>query len=71
MPVQKFHSFEAAADALWADPHDPRHWAAIRQVWALADRLSPQRFPSGVFKHRSIEDANRQMDAWLGLAEPR
>ncbi len=39
MPLQKFRTLEEAQDALWSDPHDPRHWAAVAQVWALAARI--------------------------------
>jgi hypothetical protein len=69
MPLQKFRSLEEAQDALWSEPSDPKHWAAVAQVWALAASIDRRRFPPGVYKHRSIEDANRQMDEWLELTE--
>jgi hypothetical protein len=47
----------------------PRRIAA---VWRLAARLAPQRFPPGVYRHRSIEEANRQAEEWEATAsKPR
>ena len=39
-------------------------WKAIATDWELSERLCPPRLPPGVFKHRTIEDANRQTEAW-------
>lgn len=36
----------------------------IRHVWELTDHIHPLRFPSGVFKHRSIEDAEALREQW-------
>ncbi|MBP7867822.1 MAG: hypothetical protein KA419_17975 [Acidobacteria bacterium] len=37
---------------------------AIRQVWGFAELTGPQRFPPGVHRHRTIEDAQRLRDQW-------
>lgn len=70
MPVRKLRSLEEAEDAVWRDPGDPRLWEVIRGVWGLSSRVFPRRFPPGVHRHRSIEDANRQREAWEIAAKP-
>ena len=64
MPVRKYRSLEAAEESLWRDPDEPGLLAAIRRVWAFSMRLAPRRFPPGVYKYRSIEDANQQREEW-------
>jgi len=64
MPVQRFRSFEEAREALWGDPGDPEYLRQISWLWAFADRLYPRRFPRGVYRYTSIEEANRQREAW-------
>ena len=64
MPVTKFRTFDEAEAALWRDARDPDLPAAIDKAWAFSRQLCPVRFPSGVFKHRTIEDAERQREAW-------
>jgi hypothetical protein len=49
---------------VWLPRGDPRLWPTIKAVWELSERLCPPRFPPGVYKHRSIEDAQRQRDLW-------
>jgi hypothetical protein len=63
MPVRKFRSLEDMEDSLWREP-GPELWRAIASVWRFADRTCPKRFPPGVYRHRSIEDAQRQREAW-------
>lgn len=46
------------------EPGTPRLYEVIRHVWGLADIVCPQRFPSGVFNHRSIEDAQVLCQEW-------
>jgi hypothetical protein len=38
--------------------------AATRYVWGLSERVCPQRFPPGVYKHRSIDDAEALRKTW-------
>ena len=64
MPVQRFRSFEEAREALWGDPGDPEYLRQISWLWAFADRLYPRRFPRGVYRYTSIEEANRHREAW-------
>jgi hypothetical protein len=40
------------------------HREVIRHVWGLSDRICPLRFPEGVFKHRTIEAAERLREQW-------
>lgn len=64
MPVKKFRSLEEMEESLWHEPGDPALWRAIRRVWGFAARTCPRRFPPGVYKHRSIEEAQRQREIW-------
>lgn len=64
MPIRKFRSVEEMPPAPSFEPGDPRLWAHIRALFAAARRLAPVRRVPGVFKHRSIEELNRQTEAW-------
>jgi hypothetical protein len=64
MPIRKLQKLPDVDESVWLSPDDPRLWRTIKAVWALSARLCPPRFPSGVYKHRTIEDANRQTEAW-------
>lgn len=71
MPVIKFTSVEQAERTTWLAPTDPRLWSMIDACWRLAATLAPPAFPPGVYKHRSIEDANRQTARWQSEAMDR
>jgi hypothetical protein len=64
MPVRKFRSVEEMEDSTWREAGDPRLWRAIASVWSFAARTCPKRFPPGVYRHRTIEEAQRQRDVW-------
>jgi hypothetical protein len=64
MPVKKFRDLQAMEDSLWREPGDPALWRAIARVWSFAARTVPRHFPPGVYKHRSIEEAERLREAW-------
>jgi hypothetical protein len=63
MPVRKFRSIEEMGDH-WYERGDPALVQAIRGVWNFAARTIQPHFPPGVYKHRTIEDANVQNDRW-------
>lgn len=58
MPVQKFHSIEEmnqAAVPADGEPHFERFLRHCARYWAIA----PKRYPRGVFKFRTIEEAQK------------
>lgn len=65
MPVQRFKDLDEMRRAQRLSPTDPRLPAVIRMVWQLswtmAGRFIP---PRGVFKFRTIEEANAHRKAW-------
>jgi hypothetical protein len=64
MPVRRLHSLREAEDDIWRDTSDPRFWSSLASWWALSDRLFPWKLRPGLYKHRSIEDLNRQRESW-------
>jgi hypothetical protein len=71
MPIRKLRSLPEHDDSLWIDPADPRLIPTIVAVWERSRKLCPPRFPPGVYKHASIEDANRLTERWEGEAIER
>jgi len=71
MPVIKFRSLEAAREALWFHPEDPKLLVTLQWVWSLASRFAPLRLSPGVHKYRSIEEAGQDRDAKRSFGSPR
>lgn len=68
MPVQKFRTFEDAERALWTLPFGAEGPQRIRRLWHRAAVLSNRRYPTGVRKYLTLEDAEADRERWL--AEP-
>lgn len=64
MPLRKFRDPSEMEHSVWCSPGEPRLLRRMAYVWGLAQRLAPQHFPPGALKHRTIEDLNRQTEAW-------
>jgi hypothetical protein len=64
MPVRKYRDISEMEDNTWHEPGSPEHFRAMRNTWAFAQRTLGYRFPPGVYKHRSIEEAQRQREIW-------
>lgn len=64
MPVRKFRDVSEMGDNTWRRPGDPNLFRAIRACWSFGARQLRPRFPAGVYKHRSIEDAERLRETW-------
>lgn len=59
MTIYKFNSFEEAERALWDfNPHT-EFYRRVAGLYEIAFRISPPQCKHGIFKFRSIEDANR------------
>lgn len=64
MPVRKFRDVSEMEGNTWLEPGDPRLFEAIRATWKLAAEMTRPRFPPGVYKHRSIEEAEALRQEW-------
>lgn len=64
MSVYKYRSFEKAKRALWNFHPDINYFEQVAELWNLADKICPIIYPQGIFKYRSIEEANKQRKEW-------
>lgn len=64
MPIRKFRGPEGMEDSLWYEPGSPELARAIRRVWDFARRTCPRKFPPGVYRHRTIEEAQALREQW-------
>lgn len=64
MPIYKYRTFEEAEKALWNFNPDEAYFKRVAELWDFADKLCPIRYPQGVFKFKSIEEANKQRAEW-------
>jgi len=63
MPVRRFRDVSEMEDTLWRE-RGPALFDAIRRAWEFAAKTVELRFPPGVYKHRTIEEANAQTERW-------
>jgi hypothetical protein len=63
MPVKKFRDVSEMEATLWRE-RGPDLLDAIRRVWDFAARTVELRFPPGVYRHRTIDEANAQTERW-------
>jgi hypothetical protein len=63
MPIKKFRDVSEMQEAAY-EPGSQQLYEVIRYVWGLSDRICPLKFPAGVFKYRSIEDAEALRETW-------
>jgi hypothetical protein len=71
VPIRKLAHLPEHDDSVWLDPNDPTLIPTIVAVWERSRRLSPPCFPPGVYKHASIEAANRMTERWERAAVER
>jgi hypothetical protein len=64
MPVRKFRHVAEMERGVWYDRGDPRRFEAIRAAWELARRTLKPEFPPGVYRFRSVEDAEEHREQW-------
>jgi hypothetical protein len=62
MPVQKFKTFEEAEKALWNFKPDDAYLARVAELWDFANKLNPISYPKGIFKFKTIEEANKHRE---------
>lgn len=64
MPIRKYREVREMEGNTRLQPGSPELFKAIRAIWDLADRTTRPRFPPGVYKHRSIEEAQALRHEW-------
>ena len=64
MPLGKHRSIEDMPSPTWRKPLDPDNLRQACELSALAARLHPRRFPAGLYKYRSIEEASAARHRW-------
>jgi hypothetical protein len=57
MPVQKFRSIEDMPPVYWCNSGKEECLRRIAKLWARSSAFSARIYPRGVFKFRSIEEA--------------
>ncbi|MBN2091163.1 hypothetical protein JW964_16240 [candidate division KSB1 bacterium] len=62
MPVFKYKTFEEAERALWNFKPDEAYFKRVAELWDFANQLNPIRYPRGIFKFKTIEEANRHRE---------
>ena len=62
MPVQKFKTFEEAERALLNFQPDEAYFARVAELWEFANELDPISYPRGIFKFKTIEEANKHRE---------
>jgi hypothetical protein len=63
--IQKFRTFEEAEKALFCFKPDEAYYERVARLWNFVDLLSPRQYARGIFRYRSIEEANEQADEWM------
>jgi len=59
MSIEKFKTFEAARRALWCFEPDAEYYRKLTDHWIFARKLYKKNCPRGIFKYRSISEADR------------
>lgn len=62
MPVYKFRTFEEAREALWVDEVDDAYINRVEALWRRSHDLLGRRYKPGVYKYRSIEEAQADLE---------
>lgn len=64
MPIRRFRDVSEMEGSTWREPGDPELFRAIRSTWDFAQRTTSPRFPPGVHRHPSKEDAEATRETW-------
>jgi hypothetical protein len=59
MPVIKYKTFEKVPVSKWNYKPDEAYYHHIREMFKLYSKLSKFRYPRGVFKFRTFEEAEK------------
>ena len=63
--IQKFSTFEEADEALYCFEPDQEYFERVARLWDFVDTLYPRQCARGIFRYRSIQEANDEAESWL------
>lgn len=64
MTVNKYRTFEEAHKAIWRFETNDSYFKELRRLFEFFGRINPPGYPSGIFKHKDLDSANRQIAEW-------
>lgn len=65
MPVTKYKSFQDAKDALIIKDPDANYYKMLSGFYETFGKIFTKRFPHGVYKFKTIKEAQKQKELWL------
>ncbi|MCK5033685.1 MAG: hypothetical protein KAS18_08625 [Calditrichia bacterium] len=64
MPVYKYRTFDDAKKSQWVFNTDAAYFNSVQELFKIAYRLNPVKYPRGVFLYKTFTDANKQRFQW-------
>ena len=65
MPVYKYKSLKEAHEALLVKNPDENYYKMLSGFYEIFGKLFTKRFPHGVYKFKTIEEAQKQKEKWI------
>ncbi len=65
MPVYKYKTYQEARDALIVKNPDEKYYQMLSGFYETFGKIFTKRFPHGVFKFKTIEEAQKQKEDWI------
>ena len=65
MPVYKYKTFQEARDALIVKNPDENYYKMLEGFYEAFGKIFTKKFPHGVYKFRTIEEAQKQKEDWI------
>ncbi len=62
MPIYKYKTFEEAERALWNFNPDENYYQRVAELWDFASKLNQIVYSRGVFKFKTLIEANRHRE---------
>ena len=64
MPVYKYKTYQEAERALWNFNPDKAYFKKIHELFIMADKMNPVIYPKGIFKYKTLDEAQKQRQQW-------
>jgi len=65
MPVYKYKSYQEARDDLIVKSPDENYYKMLSDFYETFGKFFTKKFPHGVFKFKTIEEAQKQKEDWI------